>query len=101
MKFRGLTAMASAACQPLSSGYAPTPAAQAAGSMPIGEPFQIQASPELPPVHLPADNPPTFESISLGRSLDDDKNFSQERKDLAAFPETPAGEIPPGVGALV
>ena len=101
MNFRCLTALASAACLPLSSGYALTPAAQAAGSMPIGEPFQIQAPPALPPVHFPADNPPTVEFISLGRGLDYDKNFSQERKDLVAFPETPAGEIPPGVGALV
>lgn len=85
----------------LSSGYAPTPSAQAAGSMSIGEPFQIQAPLELPPVHVPADNPPTVESISLGRGLDYDKSFSQERKDLVAFPETPAGEIPPGAGALV
>ena len=100
MNFRCLTAVAFAACLLLSSGYAPTPSAQVAGSMPIGEPFQIRAPLELPPVHLPADNPPTFESISLGRGLDYDKNLSQERKDLVAFPETPAGEIPPGVGAL-
>lgn len=101
MIFRCLTAVAFAACLLLSSGYVPTPSAQAAGSMPIGEPFQIQAPLELPPVHVPADNPRTVESISLGRGLDYDKNFSQERKDLVAFLETPAGEIPPGVGALV
>lgn len=101
MNFRCLTAVAFAAGLLLFSGYALTPSAQAAGSMPIGEPFQIQAPPELPPVHVPADNPPTVESITLGRGLDYEKNFSQERKDLVAFPETPAGEIPPGLGALV
>ena len=100
MNFRCLTAVAFAACLLLSNGYAVTPSVQAAASMPIGESFQIRAPLELPPVHVPADNPPTFESISLGRGLDCGKNFSQERKDVVAFPEIPAGEIPPGVGAL-
>lgn len=101
MNFGCLTALASAVCLLLSSGCTVPPSAQAAGSMTIGEPFRIQAPVALPPVDVPADNPPAVESISLGRGLDDDKNFSQERKDLVALPETPAGEIPPGVGALV
>ena len=67
--------------------------------MPIGEPIQIQAPPGLPPVHLTADNPTTAESISLGRSLDYDTIFSQERKDLVVFLESPTGGIPPGVGS--
>ena len=101
MNFRCLTALAFVVCLPLAGGYTVTPTGQAAGTMSIGEPIQIQAPLGLPPVHVSADNPTTAESISLGRSLDDDKNFSQERKDLVAFLECPAGEIPPGVGALV
>ena len=101
MNFRCFPALAFVACLLLSSGYTVTPYAQATGSLPIGEPFQIQSPLGLPPIHVSADNPTTAESISLGRCLDDDKNFSQERKDLVAFPESPTGEIPPGVGALV
>ena len=101
MNFRCLTALAFVVCLLLPSSNTVPLFAQATGSMPIGEPFQIQALPGLPYAHVHAVNPPTVESISLGRRLDDDRNISQERKDLVAFPETPAGEIPPGVGALV
>ncbi len=101
MNFRCLTALAFVVCLLLPSSYAVPLSAQATGSMPIGERFQIQAPPGLPSAHVPAVNPPTVESTSLGRRLDYDKNISQERKDRVAFPETPAGEIPPGVGALV
>ena len=37
--------------------------------MPIGEPVQIKALLGLPPVPIPPDNPPTAESIALGRRL--------------------------------
>jgi cytochrome c peroxidase len=37
--------------------------------MPIGKPVQIQAPLGLPPVPIPADNPPTAETIALGRRL--------------------------------
>ena len=100
MIFRCLTALAFVVCLLLPSGYAVPPSAQATGSMPIGEPFQIQASLGLPPAHDPAVNLPTAESSSLGCRLGYDKNFSQERKVLVAFPEFSAGEIPPGAGAL-
>lgn len=100
MNFRCLTALAFAVCLLLSSGCAVTPSAQA-GSMPIGEPIQIQAPPELPPVHVPADNTPAAETIYVDRRLDYGKKFSQTRKDLAAFPESLTGEIPPQVGVPV
>ncbi|MGO9649111.1 MAG: cytochrome-c peroxidase [Terriglobales bacterium] len=37
--------------------------------MPIGKPVQIKAPLGLPPVPIPADNPPTAETITLGRRL--------------------------------
>src|SRR5579871_3492787 len=37
--------------------------------MPIGQPVQIKAPLGLPPVPIPADNPPTAETIALGRRL--------------------------------
>jgi cytochrome c peroxidase len=45
--------------------------AQSAGSpvMPIGKPVQIKTPLGLPPVPIPADNPPTEETIALGRRL--------------------------------
>ena len=99
MNFHCLTVLAFVVCPLLEGGYTATLSGQAA--VPIGEPIQIQAPPGLPPVHLTADNPTTAESISLGRSLDYDTIFSQERKDLVVFLESPTGGIPPGVGALV
>ncbi len=101
MNFRCLSALAFVVCLLLAGGDTVTATGQAAGTMSIGEPIRIQVPLGLPPVHASADNPTTAETISLGRSREDDKNFSQERKDLVAFPESPAGEIPPGVGALV
>ncbi|MGB7585225.1 MAG: cytochrome c peroxidase [Terriglobales bacterium] len=37
--------------------------------IPIGKPVQIKAPLGLPPVPIPADNPPTAETIALGRRL--------------------------------
>ena len=48
------------------SGQGPT---QGARSSPIGTPVEIEAPLGLPPVLIPADNPPTAETISLGRRL--------------------------------
>jgi len=50
----------------------------AAGSpvMPIGKPVQIKAPLGLPPVPIPADNPPTEETIALGRRLYYDPSLS-------------------------
>ncbi len=52
--------------------YFPVHAQSAAVSspvMPIGKPIQIKAPLGLPPVPIPADNPPTEETIALGRRL--------------------------------
>ncbi len=43
--------------------------AQDAPAMPIGKPVQIVAPLGLPPVPIPKDNPPTAETIALGRRL--------------------------------
>jgi len=37
--------------------------------MPTGKPLQIKAPLGLPPVPIPADNPPTVETVALGRRL--------------------------------
>jgi len=37
--------------------------------MPVGKPIQIKTPLGLPPVPVPADNPPTVETIALGRRL--------------------------------
>lgn len=37
--------------------------------LPIGQPVQIKAPLGLPPVPIPADNPPTAETVALGRRL--------------------------------
>src|SRR6516164_5517855 len=52
--------------------------AQSSGSsvMPIGKTVQIKPPLGLPPVPIPADNPPTEETISLGRRLYYDPQLS-------------------------
>ena len=46
------------------------PADQASSAvMPVGKPLQIKAPLGLPPVPIPADNPPTAETVALGRRL--------------------------------
>lgn len=44
----------------------PTPRSE---SQPIGPPISIQAPLGLPPVPIPADNPPTADTVALGRKL--------------------------------
>ncbi|MGA9643729.1 MAG: cytochrome c peroxidase [Terriglobales bacterium] len=44
-------------------------ASQPVGIMPIGKPITIQPPLGLPAVPIPADNPPTAETIALGRQL--------------------------------
>jgi len=46
-----------------------TQAQNGSSVMPIGKPVQIKAPLGLPPVPIPADNPPTAETIALGRRL--------------------------------
>jgi cytochrome c peroxidase len=45
------------------------PAVESRHAMPIGTPIEIKAPLGLPPVPIPADNPPTAETIALGRRL--------------------------------
>ena len=45
-------------------------------AMPIGKPVQIKTPLGLPPVPIPADNPPTEETIALGRRLYYDPSLS-------------------------
>ena len=40
-----------------------------AAVMPVGKPLQIKVPLGLPPVPIPADNPPTAETVALGRRL--------------------------------
>lgn len=46
--------------------------------LPTGKPVQIKAPLGLPPVPVPADNPPTAETIALGRRLYYDPILSQD-----------------------
>jgi cytochrome c peroxidase len=61
----------------LTTWYFPVEA-QSAGSsvVPIGKPVQIKTPLGLPPVPIPPDNPPTEETISLGRRLYYDPQLS-------------------------
>jgi cytochrome c peroxidase len=49
-----------------------------AGARPIGKPVAIAASLGLPPVPIPAGNPPTAETIALGRRLFYDPKLSAD-----------------------
>ena len=48
------------------------------GVMPIGQPVHIKAPLGLPPVPIPADNPPTADTIALGRRLYYDTGLSAD-----------------------
>lgn len=47
-------------------------------AIPLGEPIAIKAPLGLPPVPVPKDNPPTRETVFLGRKLFFDKLFSRD-----------------------
>jgi cytochrome c peroxidase len=49
-----------------------------AGLMPIGKPVKIKAPLGLPPLPIPPDNPPTEETIALGRRLYYDPGLSAD-----------------------
>ena len=49
--------------------YASSPNASAAAARPIGKPLEIRIPLGLPPLPVPADNPPTAETVALGRRL--------------------------------
>ncbi|HKM81780.1 MAG TPA: cytochrome c peroxidase [Candidatus Acidoferrum sp.] len=58
--------------------YLPAAKAQSSPSaiMPVGKPVEIKAPLGLPPVPIPPDNPPTEETIALGRRLFYDPQLS-------------------------
>jgi cytochrome c peroxidase len=51
---------------------------QQAGAMPVGAPIRIDAPLGLPAAPLPPDNPPTAETVALGRRLFYDKRLSAD-----------------------
>ena len=51
---------------------------QTVSNTPIGPAIEIHAPLGLPPVPIPADNPPTVDSIALGRMLFYDKRLSRD-----------------------
>jgi cytochrome c peroxidase len=61
----------------------------AAGAMPIGAPVEIKAPLGLPPVPIPADNPPTAETIALGRRLYYDPMLSSDNSISCATCHSP------------
>jgi cytochrome c peroxidase len=63
--FLGLFLLAAFAYLPGKAQSAPSPSAK----MPVGKTVEIKAPLGLPPVPIPSDNPPTEETIALGRRL--------------------------------
>lgn len=61
-----------------SCGGGPEPEVAPGPAKPIGAVVEIQAPLGLPPVPIPADNPPTAETIALGRRLFYEKRFSSD-----------------------
>lgn len=61
----------------------------ASSVMPIGTPLQIKVPLGLPPVVIPADNPPTAETIALGRRLFYDPILSVDRSVSCASCHSP------------
>jgi len=57
--------------------------------MPIGKPVTIKAPLGLPPVPIPADNPPTAETIALGRRLYYDPMLSSDNSVSCATCHSP------------
>jgi len=61
------------------SRAAAVPGATAAPARPIGAPIAIPAPLGLPPVPIPPENPPTADTVALGRRLFFDKILSRDR----------------------
>jgi cytochrome c peroxidase len=64
--------------------------AQNSPLMPIGKPVQIVAPLGLPPVPIPKDNPPTVETIALGRRLYYDPILSSDKTISCASCHSPS-----------
>lgn len=76
MKSNPLLAVAIIAALAISGCGSPEPEPTAEPLLPAGETVAIAAPLGLPPVSIPADNPPTAETIALGRKLYYDKTLS-------------------------
>ena len=63
---------------PVRARSRPSPAPAPRKAFPIGKPIEIKAPLGLPPVPIPKDNPPTRETVELGRHLFHDKLFSRD-----------------------
>jgi cytochrome c peroxidase len=59
-------------------------------AMPIGQVVEIKAPLGLPPVPIPADNPPTLETIALGRRIYYDFSLSSDKTVSCASCHMPA-----------
>ena len=62
--------------------------------VPVGTPVQIAAPLGLPPVPVPADNPPTAETIALGRRIYYDPILSVDNTVSCASCHSPAAALP-------
>lgn len=63
---------------------------EAAEARPLGPPFQIKVPLGLPPLPIPADNPPTAATIALGRKLFYDTTLSSHNTLSCASCHSPA-----------
>ena len=72
----GMFTAALAALIVLGIGCAERPSEPSAPVLPVGEAVTIEPPLGLPPVAIPDDNPPTAETIALGRALYYDKRLS-------------------------
>jgi cytochrome c peroxidase len=70
---------------------------RAISDSPIGPTVQIKAPLGLPPVPIPADNPPTAETIALGRKLFYDKRLSKDNTLACASCHSPAMDFTDGL----
>ncbi|MFL6415424.1 MAG: cytochrome-c peroxidase [Bryobacteraceae bacterium] len=61
-----------------------------ASAHPLGPPFEIKVPLGLPPLPIPADNPPTAETIALGRKLYYDTTLSSNNTMSCASCHSPA-----------
>ncbi|MBM3795561.1 MAG: c-type cytochrome [Acidobacteria bacterium] len=57
----------------------PQPRSAVDSAKPVGQPVAIRGALGLPPLPVPADNPPTAETIALGRDLFHDKRLSADQ----------------------
>lgn len=64
-----LVCLAAVAAIFIACSQKPAPVTQAVAAKPVGTPIPIVAPLGLPAVPIPADNPPTAETVSLGRRL--------------------------------